>query len=88
MAIVSAIGGTKIMSVHAVRYPACKNCGRPNSTHVADCIQCGLPTPKPSMFDALGKPLGTIAFWHINPFKRLAWKLGRIFKESKSWLTA
>lgn len=87
MSIVSGISGTEQITVHAVLWPACVACKRPNPEQSKVCLGCKAVTPAPRMFDAKGKPLGTIAYYNKNPFKRIAWKVCRFFKEKLSWRT-
>lgn len=55
----------------------------------AVCIRCGCGAPQ----DHAGSPcptprrtenLGRIAFWHLNPLRVLAWRLGRWIRFKRS----
>ena len=63
------------VSLEAVVYPRCVACFEPNPGGSPECTRCGAPTPAP-------RRLGTIAYHHPNPLRRLAWRLGRLLRRT------
>jgi len=48
-------------------------------------IRCGCGDPDQHLGSVCPRPreveqLGTVAYWHRNPLKRLWWRVGRFFK--------
>lgn len=71
---VSAAAARRVAaSLEAVVFPRCVACCEPNPGGAPECIRCGTPTPAP-------RRLGTIAYHHPNPLRRLAWRLGRLLR--------
>lgn len=63
----------KMASTQAVIYPACAHCGTPNPLGLFDCSNCGQTTPAP-------RRLGTVAYYHRNPLRRLWFRMTKLFK--------
>ena len=59
--------------IRAVVWPRCAACRHPNGKHLDRCEQCGTLTPKP-------RDLGAVAYYHRNPLRRIAWRVGRIWR--------
>lgn len=71
MALITASQPIRSARIKAVLWPGCSECHAPNPHGLSHCHQCGARTPPP-------RDYGTVAFYHRNPLRRLAWWLGRM----------
>jgi hypothetical protein len=63
--------GARQLVISAVVHPACAACGTANPHGAPECPGCQQPAAAP-------RDLGRVAFWHKNPLRRLAWRLGQL----------
>jgi hypothetical protein len=63
--------GAKQLVIRAIVHPACATCGQSNPQGLSTCPGCGRQAAAP-------RDLGRIAYWHKNPLRRLAWRLGHL----------
>jgi hypothetical protein len=75
--VAAAPAGARMVSVEALilRAKPCPSCGYGEKYDAVNCRECGADM---AGVESAQEPQGIVSYWHKNPLRRLAWRLGRV----------